>query len=287
MMNKKRSSRYHLLRYVVLGAVMGIAVLSLNFSRAIAKAETSANKLVNAFQEDTSKVKVPPPAAPLPPPPPPPPAPPVKGKGKGEKVPPPPPPVPPVPAAPAVAPVPAAAAAPAPAGKELRLSVAENADAAATDKPKIVLRGGANGQAKPLYVIDDAVIGSNLPEGMINPEDISSIYVLKDESATTIYGDAGKNGVVKIYTKGYIGAPVVDRKGFVPTTPGTAATAPTKVKLVSVDEKGANVKKNGDEMVTVIGYKDGNTVRTITTSNNVNANTNTDTKIDVKSEDKK
>lgn len=279
MMNKKRSSRYHLLRYVVLGAVMGIAVLSLNFSRAIAKAETSAHKLVNAFQEDTSKVKVPPPPAPLPPPPPPPPAPPVKGKGA--KVPPPPPPAPPVPAAPAVAPAPAAAAAPTPAGEELTLSVAENADAAATDKPKIVIRGGANGQAKPLYLIDDAVIGTNLPEGMINPEDISSIHVLKGESATTIYGDAGKNGVVKIYTKGYIGAPIVKRDVLVPAKPGTTSTAPTTIKFVPAGEK-----KN-DEVVTVIGYKDGNTVRTITAGNNINVNTNTDTKTDVKSEDKK
>jgi TonB-dependent SusC/RagA subfamily outer membrane receptor len=213
MMNKKRSSRYHLLRYVVLGAVMGIAVLSLNFSRAIAKAETSAHTLVNAFQEDTTKVKVPPPSAPLPPPPPPPPAPPVKVKGKGAKVPPPPPPAPPVPAAPAVAPAPAAAPAPGQEGEELRMSVAENPDAPAAEKSRIVIRGGGDGQAKPLYLIDDAVIGTNLPEGMINPEDISSIYVLKGESATAIYGDAGKNGVVKIYTKGYNDASVAPAAG--------------------------------------------------------------------------
>lgn len=289
MMNKKRSSRYHLLRYVVLGAVMGIAVLSLNFSRAIAKAETSAHKLVNAFQEDTSKVKVPPPAAPLPPPPPPPPAPPVKGKGKGVKVPPPPP-VPPVPAAPAVAPVPAAAAVPAPVGEELRLSVAENADAAPADKPKIVLRGGANGQAKPLYVIDDAVIGTNLPEGMINPEDISAINVLKGESATTIYGDAGKNGVVKIYTKGYNDGGLSKRDAnnrFKSTKPSTtlemAKVIPDGATTVvtSADQKG----KEGEQAIQVTGYKTVSDAKTIKVD--TKANVATDTKIDVKSEDKK
>ncbi|TWW00882.1 M56 family metallopeptidase [Chitinophaga pinensis] len=278
MMNKKRSSRYHLLRYVVLGAVMGIAVLSLNFSRAIAKAETSARVLANAFQEDTSKVKVPPPAAPLPPPPPPPPAPPVKGKGKGVKVPPPPPPVPPVPAAAAAVPAPAAAPAPA-AKEELRLSVAENPDAPAAEKTSIVLRGDA--QAKPLYVLDEMVIGTNLPEGMINPEDISAIHVLKGESATAIYGDAGKNGVVKIYSKGYNNAPLVKRDVLVPAKPGTTSTTPTTIKFVPAGEK-----KN-DEVITVIGYKDGNTVRTITAGSNANTNTNTDTKADVKSEEKR
>lgn len=275
MMNKKRSSRYHLLRYVVLGAVMGIAVLSLNFSSAIAKAETSARKLANAFQEDTSKVKVPPPPAPLPPPPPPPPAPPVKVKGKGAKVPPPPPPAPPVPAAPQAAPAPAAAAAPSPEGEELRLSVAEKPDAA--EKSKITIRGGADGQGKPLYVVDDVLIGNNLPEGMLDPMAISSIHVLKGESATAVYGDAGIDGVVKVYTKAYVGTSLVKHDVLMPAKPGTTAATPTTIKFVPAGEK-----KN-DEVITVISYKDGNSTHAITAGNNTNANAKTD----AKSEDKK
>jgi TonB-dependent SusC/RagA subfamily outer membrane receptor len=36
---------------------------------------------------------------------------------------------------------------------------------------------------------------------MLNPKDIESISVLKDNSATALYGDKGKNGVVVITTK--------------------------------------------------------------------------------------
>ena len=80
----------------------------------------------------------------------------------------------------------------------------------------IVIRGNnsitqGNG---PLYVIDgfpveDASVGSS-----INPNDIESIDVLKDASATAIYGARGANGVIIITTrKGVIGAPKVTYDG--------------------------------------------------------------------------
>ncbi|MDR1336973.1 MAG: TonB-dependent receptor [Tannerella sp.] len=52
---------------------------------------------------------------------------------------------------------------------------------------------------EPLYVID----GFPTPDGMrmIDPSDIESIDVLKDASATAIYGSQGANGVVLITTK--------------------------------------------------------------------------------------
>ncbi|TFF38448.1 M56 family metallopeptidase [Mucilaginibacter psychrotolerans] len=54
------------------------------------------------------------------------------------------------------------------------------------------------GPAKPLYMLDGKeVIGLD----QINPDDIQSISVLKDNSATALYGDKGKNGVVLIVTK--------------------------------------------------------------------------------------
>ncbi|HTI09533.1 MAG TPA: TonB-dependent receptor plug domain-containing protein, partial [Puia sp.] len=49
----------------------------------------------------------------------------------------------------------------------------------------------------PLYVID-GYAGADIT---INPNDISSIEVLKDASATAIYGSRGANGVVMITTK--------------------------------------------------------------------------------------
>jgi TonB-dependent SusC/RagA subfamily outer membrane receptor len=54
---------------------------------------------------------------------------------------------------------------------------------------------------KPLYVVD-GVIAQNVEDAeKINPEHIQTINVLKGESATALYGEKGKNGVVLITTK--------------------------------------------------------------------------------------
>lgn len=88
----------------------------------------------------------------------------------------------------------------------------------------IRVRGGTsvNASNDPLYVIDgvpiDASAGSGQsnistynndffdqesanPLSMLNPNDIESIDVLKDASATAIYGSRGANGVIMITTK--------------------------------------------------------------------------------------
>ena len=66
--------------------------------------------------------------------------------------------------------------------------------------PQIVLRGGTNfdGSGSPLILMDGQVRGS-LSD--INPEDIASMEVLKDASATAIYGARASNGVILITTK--------------------------------------------------------------------------------------
>ena len=56
-----------------------------------------------------------------------------------------------------------------------------------------------NGSADPLYVVDGVQVGSNA--NFVNPADVESIEVLKDASATAIYGARGANGVVMITTK--------------------------------------------------------------------------------------
>ncbi|PTQ93967.1 TonB-linked SusC/RagA family outer membrane protein [Mucilaginibacter yixingensis] len=76
----------------------------------------------------------------------------------------------------------------------------------------IVVRG-ANSITQdntPLYVVDGFPIeGFNL--SLLNPQDIESLDVLKDASATAIYGARGANGVVIITTKkGKAGVPVVN-----------------------------------------------------------------------------
>ena len=64
---------------------------------------------------------------------------------------------------------------------------------------KIDIRGaGTFGANEPLYVID-GMLSSATPD--FNPNDIESIQILKDASATAIYGSAGNSGVILITTK--------------------------------------------------------------------------------------
>ena len=73
----------------------------------------------------------------------------------------------------------------------------------------IRIRGGAsiNASNDPLIVIDglpvsnDRIGGMSDPLSSINPEDIESFSVLKDASATAIYGSRASNGVIVITTK--------------------------------------------------------------------------------------
>lgn len=75
--------------------------------------------------------------------------------------------------------------------------------------PNIRIRGGAslNASNNPLIVIDGVPVDSNNPAGtsnplnLINPNDIESFTVLKDASATAIYGARASNGVLIITTK--------------------------------------------------------------------------------------
>lgn len=81
---------------------------------------------------------------------------------------------------------------------------------------EIVIRGtnSLTQDNSPLYVIDGFPIESSL-SSVVDPGDIESIEVLKDASATAIYGARGANGVIIITTKrGKEGAPVISYDGF-------------------------------------------------------------------------
>ena len=78
----------------------------------------------------------------------------------------------------------------------------------------IRIRGGSslNASNDPLIVIDGLTISNSTATGMtnvlamVNPNDIESFTVLKDASATAIYGSRASNGVIIITTKkGQIG----------------------------------------------------------------------------------
>jgi TonB-linked SusC/RagA family outer membrane protein len=82
--------------------------------------------------------------------------------------------------------------------------------------PNIRIRGGASLSASndPLIIIDGVAIGNENPAGvsnplsLVNPNDVESFSILKDASATAIYGVRASNGVIIITTKkGTTGAP--------------------------------------------------------------------------------
>lgn len=67
--------------------------------------------------------------------------------------------------------------------------------------PKILIRGrrSFNAGNDPLYVVDGIPLAAGYED--INPNDIQSMEVLKDATATAIYGARGANGVVLVTTK--------------------------------------------------------------------------------------
>jgi iron complex outermembrane receptor protein len=75
--------------------------------------------------------------------------------------------------------------------------------------PNIRIRGGASlsANSSPLIVIDGVPIGNDNPAGvsnplsLVNPNDVESFSILKDASATAIYGSRASNGVIIITTK--------------------------------------------------------------------------------------
>lgn len=75
----------------------------------------------------------------------------------------------------------------------------------------IVIRGNnsVTQSNAPLYVVDGFPMETSLGN-VLNPEEIESMEILKDASATAIYGARGANGVIIITTKkGKVGRPVV------------------------------------------------------------------------------
>jgi TonB-linked SusC/RagA family outer membrane protein len=112
----------------------------------------------------------------------------------------------------------------------------------------IRIRGGAsiNASNDPLVVVDGVPIdnaatsGARSSLGMINPEDIATYVVLKDASATAIYGSRASNGVIMITTKkGTAGSKKfgVEYSGNI-----SIATVPKTIDVLSGDEFRSLVK---------------------------------------------
>jgi TonB-dependent starch-binding outer membrane protein SusC len=90
------------------------------------------------------------------------------------------------------------------------VSISSNSGAPGSGS-SIMIRGASsfsNAAVEPLYIVDGMVV-SNI-EG-INPNDIKSIDILKDQASASIYGSRSANGVIIITTKsGEEGKPKVD-----------------------------------------------------------------------------
>ena len=111
------------------------------------------------------------------------------------------------------------------AGKVAGVQITSNGGAPGSGST-IRIRGGAslNASNDPLIVIDGVPItdgtkndgkaglaGAGNPLSLINPNDIETFTVLKDASATAIYGSRASNGVIIITTKkGSTGAPTIN-----------------------------------------------------------------------------
>jgi TonB-linked SusC/RagA family outer membrane protein len=67
--------------------------------------------------------------------------------------------------------------------------------------PSILIRGNRsiNASNSPLIVVDGIPFNGNLND--INPDDITSLEILKDASSTAIYGSRGANGVLLVSTR--------------------------------------------------------------------------------------
>jgi TonB-linked SusC/RagA family outer membrane protein len=84
--------------------------------------------------------------------------------------------------------------------------------------PQIRIRGrrSFNATNDPLYVVDGIPLSGGIDD--INPQDIASMEILKDASATAIYGSRGANGVVIITTRrGKAGKTQISYDNFIGT----------------------------------------------------------------------
>ena len=122
----------------------------------------------------------------------------------------------------------------------------------------IRIRGGSSLQAvnDPLIVVDgvplnsDGISGSRDPLSSINPNDIESVNVLKDASATAIYGSRASNGVIIITTKkGKAGQPLQ----FTYDGKFTLYTPTKTVDVMNADQFSAEIRKRFPDQVGLLG----------------------------------
>ena len=109
-----------------------------------------------------------------------------------------------------------------------------------------------NATSQPIFVIDGVIIdsagsddGNSNPLSLINPSDIVSMDILKDASATAIYGSRASNGVIMITTKrGQSGEANITYDGYV----GWQAM-PGKLDVMNLQEYAKHYKDITDAQI--------------------------------------
>ncbi|MFZ9581940.1 MAG: SusC/RagA family TonB-linked outer membrane protein, partial [Crocinitomicaceae bacterium] len=135
-------------------------------------------------------------------------------------------------------------------GKVAGLKVTSN-DGAPGSGSTLRLRGGTslNASNDPLIVVDGVpldnggIAGAANPLSLINPNDIASFVVLKDASATAIYGSRGANGVIIITTKK--GSGLQDEVRITFDTKTSVSTIAKYADVLSADSLRALVNRKG------------------------------------------
>ena len=87
-------------------------------------------------------------------------------------------------------------------GQMAGVNISASSGQPGSNKIDVIIRGESslNASTDPLYVIDGVPMTSAFFRNL-NPNDIETVTVLKDASATAIYGNKGTNGVIVINTK--------------------------------------------------------------------------------------
>lgn len=189
MMNKQKSSRLHITRYAILGCIVCGVLLSLNFTNAGTAVQEAVKDVQRALVE-TNTIPVADtviPAAKQP----------TVVQGK-----------------PTVVQVKPTVVQGKPKVVQVKPTVVQVKPTVVQVKPtstqprqpvNIMINHRNPHAGPPLYVIDGMVMKEteikDQPLSKLNPNDIESITVLKDQSATAIYGERAKDGVILITTK--------------------------------------------------------------------------------------
>lgn len=135
------------------------------------------------------------------------------------------------------------------------------------DGATIRIRGGSSLSATndPLVIIDGVIISNDLPGtsnflSSVNPADIETFTVLKDASATAIYGSRASNGVIIITTKkGKSGKPKVSYNGNM-----TISTKRNSIDVLDGNEyrefvqEAFNGSTNRDKALSLLGQANTN-----------------------------